>query len=103
MQTKPDELARVLARLKLSGMDSPDSLIAAADVAGFELLEFEDTTPSLVKHFNTILEVLDGKLDSLIAKTSSSYVTNVITGLEHWRDAGINGSLRWGFFIFKKN
>jgi hypothetical protein len=38
-------------------MESPDSLIAAAEVAGFELIEFEDTTPSLVQHFTSILEV----------------------------------------------
>jgi hypothetical protein len=38
-------------------MESPDSLIAAAEVAGFELIEFEDTTPSLVQHFTSIIEV----------------------------------------------
>ena len=57
LQARPSELQRVLARLKLSSMESPDSLIAAAEMAGFELINFEDTTPSLVKHFTSILEV----------------------------------------------
>ena len=57
VQAKSGELRQVLARLQLSSMESPDSLIAAAEVAGFELLDYEDTTPSLVQHFTAILEV----------------------------------------------
>jgi hypothetical protein len=57
LQARSGDLRQVLARLQLPSMESPDSLIAAAEVAGFELIEFEDTTPSLVQHFTSILEV----------------------------------------------
>jgi len=102
-QVRHEEMEGVLERLKLCVMDSPDSLVAAADLAGFELVEFEDSTDSLVQHFCSLIEVLREKSDILAGKTSKEYVMSILKGLENWRDAGINGSLRWGFFVFSKS
>eukprot|EP00953_Heterococcus_sp_UTEX-ZZ885_P033451 17392-Heterococcus_DN1.PRE.2 len=101
-QARSGDLRQVLARLQLPSMESPDSLIAAAEVAGFELIEFEDTTPSLVQHFTSILEVLASKRESLEKSTSLQYVSDAVAGLKAWESAGNNGTLRWGYFVFRK-
>ncbi|CAM9551728.1 unnamed protein product [Phaeothamnion confervicola] len=102
-QADAAELRQVLARLKLSGLESAESLVATAAAAGLELLHHEDRSRSMIEHYATLAVVLREKRVAVLQNTSAEYVRQLAAGLGHWEAAASNGMLRWGYFAFRKN
>jgi hypothetical protein len=48
------------------------------------------------------MQVLASKRESLEKSTSLQYVSDAVAGLKAWESAGNNGTLRWGYFVFRK-
>lgn len=96
------QLSNVLQRLNLSSLGSPQQYQHIADDAGLQLQEFEDLTPHLAQHYLRVLEETRNNIDLLLQTASPRYLDNMMTGLEHWIDAGERGLLSWGIFHFVK-
>ena len=48
------------------------------------------------------MQVLNERRDVLVRCTSEEYVSQAAAGLQAWKDAGTNGTLRWGYYYFRK-
>lgn len=96
------ELSGVLERLNLSSLASPSEYKRLAAAAGLEFVEFEDLTHFLPQHYGRVLEETQTHADQLLQTASPAYLEGMMTGLQHWVDAGNRGLLSWGIFHFRK-
>ena len=96
------ELSGVLERLNLSSLASPSEYQRLADDAGLEFIEFEDHSQMLPIHYGRVLEETQAHADELLKTASQEYLDAMMTGLQHWVDAGNRGLLSWGIFHFRK-
>jgi len=92
----PSALQPVYDRIHLDNLGSFAAYRAMADRVGFEVLEMEDLTPQLARHYSRVREELTGRYDEMCAKASAAYVDRMIAGLGHWVTAGEAGQLAWG-------
>lgn len=96
------ELSGVLERLNLSSLASPGEYKQLAAAVGLELVEFDDLTHFLPQHYGRVLEETEANADELLQTASPAYLEGMMTGLQHWIDAGNRGLLSWGIFHFRK-
>lgn len=98
------KLASVYKRLELDDMGSPAKYIDWCCGHGLRLISFEDYTPHMVHHYQTMLSILLSKQATLKAqgKISEKYIQNMLVGLEHWVKQGTAGNLCYGYFVFTK-
>lgn len=96
------ELSGVLERLNLSSLSSPEKYKQLAADAGLELVEFDDYSAMLPKHYGRVLEETQANAEELLKTASQQYLDGMMKGLQHWVDAGNRGLLSWGIFHFRK-
>lgn len=96
------ELSGVLERLNLSSLASPSEYQRLAADAGLEFVEFDDRSAMLPIHYGRVLEETRANADELLKTASQPYLDAMMTGLQHWVDAGNRGLLSWGIFHFRK-
>lgn len=96
------ELSGVLERLNLSSLASPGEYQQLAAAVGLELVEFDDLTHFLPQHYGRVLEETQANAEQLLQTASPAYLEGMMTGLQHWVDAGNRGLLSWGIFHFRR-
>lgn len=96
------ELSGVLERLNLSSLASPSEYKQLAADAGLEFVEFDDRSAMLPIHYGRVLEETRANAEELLQTASQQYLDAMMTGLQHWVDAGNRGLLSWGIFHFRK-
>ena len=92
----------ILDRLHLSSLGSPALYQQYAKDAGLEVVEYQDHSDNLVRHYARVLEETQSKRDELNQWISESYLNRMKVGLEHWIEGGRKGHLAWGCFRFRK-
>ncbi|HEY4557029.1 MAG TPA: methyltransferase domain-containing protein [Enteractinococcus sp.] len=96
------DLSGVLERLNLSSLASPSEYKKLAAEAGLEFVAFDDRSDMLPIHYGRVLEETQNNTDELLNTASQQYLDAMMTGLQHWVDAGNRGLLSWGIFHFRK-
>lgn len=96
------ELSGVLARLNLSSLASPGQYQQLATDVGLEVVGFEDLTEYLPQHYGRVLKETQANAQQLLQTASQQYLEAMMTGLQHWVDAGNRGLLSWGIFHLRK-
>ncbi len=96
-------LQPILDRIHLSTMGSPSFYQEELRKHGLELLEFEDNTPHLPRHYGRVHKELERRQPELDGMVSDEYIARMKKGLQHWVEGGNNGYLAWGIFHFQKN
>ncbi len=99
----PAALKPVYDRLQLNSLGSPGFYRAAAEAAGFEVVEQEEATADLRTHYNRVREELLANYDKLRdAGCTAEYLDKMTLGLENWVKAADAGQLCWGIQLFRK-
>src|SRR5699024_91508 len=96
------ELSGVLERLNLSSLASPAEYKQLAAAAGLELVEFDDLSSMLPQHYGRVLAETKANTEPSLQTASQTYLDGMMTGLQHWVEAGDRGLLSWGIFHFRK-
>lgn len=91
----------VLARIHLDSLGSYAFYRKVADDLGFKEVAVVDMSEQLPVHYGRVRTELLSRYDEIINTVSQKYVDNMLTGLDHWVQAGSNGYLRWGILHFK--
>ncbi|MGF1453023.1 MAG: methyltransferase domain-containing protein [Opitutales bacterium] len=103
---KPDAdqeaLQPVLNRIHLETMGSFEKYEAFAQDLGWELIERDDLSPNLPRHYATVRAELDRRAAEIGDDISQEYLGNMKRGLDHWVAAGEKGLLTWGILHFRK-
>jgi SAM-dependent methyltransferase len=98
------ESERLFTQLSIKTLRTPDYIINTANNAGLELVDFQDDSPSLVKHFSALKEALAENRDTLVHRRMGPEELNEIEKeFDEWLTAGRNGVLCWGYFVFRKD
>ncbi|MDA3834503.1 MAG: methyltransferase domain-containing protein [Spirochaetales bacterium] len=95
-------LQPILDRIHLENLGFPSFYQDQARRLGLEVIEFEDHTDQLARHYGRVLQELDSREDELTEVVSRDYIERMKKGLRHWIDGGQNGYLAWGIFHFRK-
>lgn len=95
-------LQAVLDRIHLDTLASFSFYRNQARRLGWEEVQVNDLTPTLVKHYKRVRDELTSCRARLSGKVSNQYIDRMIQGLGHWIDAGENGYLSWGILHFRK-
>lgn len=98
------QMASVYQRIHLDDMGSPGKYKQWAKEAGLELVEFEDLTENIAKHYGTVKEVLQAKSASgaLKGKVSDEYVQPCQLGFNHGLIRRVTAILHGAFKFTKK-
>jgi len=96
-------LQPVLDRIHLDSLGSIAFYREAAARQGLQELEVLKLTNNLVVHYMRVREELERVRDELAGKVSDAYIERMLTGLDHWVDAGERGYLSWGILHFRKS
>jgi sarcosine/dimethylglycine N-methyltransferase len=99
-----DQLQPIYDRIHLESLGSPGFYKQAAEKVGFEVVEYEDHSRQLPRHYGRVLEELVTREDELKAKNiiSAEYIERMKKGLSHWVEGGQKGYLAWGIFTLRK-
>jgi len=95
-------LQPVLDRIHLSTLGSIAFYREQAAKHGLREVEVIAMTEQLITHYGRVRDVLEASRDDLGGKVSEPYIDRMITGLNHWVEAGRNGYLAWGILHFRK-
>jgi len=95
-------LQPVLDRIHLSSLGSIGFYREQAAGQGLREVEVIEMTDQLVTHYSRVHDELIATRDALAGKVSDAYIERMLTGLNHWVEAGRNGYLRWGIMHFQK-
>ncbi|MDZ7780453.1 MAG: methyltransferase domain-containing protein [Gemmatimonadota bacterium] len=95
-------LQPILDRIHLDTLGSPAFYRSEAAKLGLELVDFEDATPQLPRHYNRVLEETKSREQEISDRISPEYLERMKTGLGHWINGGRKGHLAWGIFHFRK-
>ena len=98
----PEVLRPVLDRLHLSQMGTFDDYRAMAEATGFSVVETQDWTHHLDRHYQRVLEELEKTTAELQDAISEGYRVKMAEGLRHWIEAAANGYLAWGYLLLEK-
>lgn len=96
------DLEPVLARIHLATLGSPAFYEKTAKANGLEIVDWQDKTPQLIRHYRRVAEELRAQRPNLAGKISEDYIDRMLAGLANWVKAGEKGCLAWGFLHFKK-
>ncbi len=95
----PDDVLRpILDRIRLETLGSPRFYRDELARLGFTVIEFEDHTPQLTRHYSRVLAETERREGDLAGKVGDEYIERMKQGLRHWIDGGRNGHLAWGIF-----
>lgn len=95
-------LKPVLERIHLDTLGSFAFYRQQAERLGWEVVNIEDLTDQLVRHYSRVRENLIARRSELENHVSREYIERMILGLGHWIDAGNEGYLAWGIMHFRK-
>ncbi len=95
-------LQPVYDRIHLDSLASFAFYKQAAAEIGFEEVDIEDLTPQLTRHYTRVGEELRARRGELQGEVSDAYIDRMLTGLNHWVEAGAQGYLAWGILHFRK-
>ena len=95
-------LQPILDRIQLSTLASFDFYRTEFEARGFETVEIEDLTGQLRNHYFRVRGELTSRYDEVTQLSGTTYVDNMIKGLQHWVDGADNGYLAWGILHFRK-
>lgn len=95
-------LQPILDRIHLDTLGSPEFYRSEAGKLGLELVDFEDATPQLPRHYNRVLEETKSREQEIADRISPEYLERMKAGLGHWINGGRKGHLAWGIFHFRK-
>ncbi len=99
----PDGVLKpILNRIHLDTLGSPKYYRETASQFGLEIVQFEDRTDQLVRHYSRVLEETEKRQQEITQTISADYVERMKAGLKHWINGGKNGHLAWGIFLFRK-
>jgi sarcosine/dimethylglycine N-methyltransferase len=99
----PGVLQPVLDRIHLASLGSFAFYRKAAAAAGLREVRVEDHTHQLIRHYTRVRDELARQRDALRGRVSDAYIERMLTGLQHWVDAGQAGRLAWGVMQFRKD
>lgn len=102
-QCETDSLKPILERIHLADLGSPGFYQSAAKQLGWKDLGFEDHTYQLARHYQRVLETTESMNEQLKKEISPGYIERMKGGLGHWISGGMNGTLKWGVFLFEKS
>ncbi|MCA9423999.1 MAG: methyltransferase domain-containing protein [Candidatus Omnitrophica bacterium] len=97
-----ESLRPVLNRIHLESMGSFDDYQEYAKDLGWETVEIENLSDQLVVHYSRVKDELTSRKPDLVEYVSQEYIDNMLTGLQHWIEAGEKGLLSWGVLHFRK-
>ena len=92
----------ILERIHLSTLGSPGFYTGTAEALGMEVIDVEDQTPNLIRHYARVLEETERRERELDGKVSPEYIERMKAGLGRWVDGGKKGHLAWAVFHFRK-
>ena len=102
-QVPKSEMQRLFSQLSIKNIRTADFIISTANMAGLELVEFQDDSPSLVRHFTTLKELLNQQKHELAGKATPQAMQDIEAECDEWLGAGNSGHLCWGYFVFRKD
>jgi len=95
-------LDNILNRIHLSTLASPEFYKTECDKVGLKLVDFDEATDQLIRHYGRVLEETERREDEIRDSISADYLQRMKTGLGYWVDGGKQGHLAWGIFHFSK-
>jgi sarcosine/dimethylglycine N-methyltransferase len=95
-------LAPVLARIHLKSMGSFALYKKLAALNGMIEVSVADHSAQLTRHYQRVHDELKSREAQLSQLISAEYISKMLSGLEHWINAGRKGYLAWGIMQFKK-
>jgi len=96
------DLKPILGRLNLTSLGSYREYEKLAKQVGFEHRNTIDLSTQLPIHFRRIREELVENRSLVEESASVEYVSNMLSGLQHWIEGGIEGHLQWGIMHWRK-
>jgi len=93
----------ILARIHLETLGSPGYYEKTGAGVGLKMVDFENLTHQLCRHYQRVLEETKQREGDLEGKVSDAYIDRMKRGLQHWIDGGKAGHLAWGVFLFEKS
>jgi sarcosine/dimethylglycine N-methyltransferase len=100
--TPRDALKPVLDRLHLDSMGSPGFYREQAAALGWKEIQWFDQSPQLVNHYRRVREELVRNEAAVLQECRPEYLERMKSGLQNWVNAGNQGYLKWGIFLFRK-
>ncbi|HVR37118.1 MAG TPA: SAM-dependent methyltransferase, partial [Methylomirabilota bacterium] len=73
-----------------------------AKTLGWREIQWIDLSQQLVNHYSRVREELIRNEDTVLKQCRPDYVERMKTGLQNWVNAGNQGYLKWGIFLFRK-
>jgi len=95
-------LSKILERIHLSDLGSPEHYKSWANNVGLQRNVWDDRTPMLIRHYSRVRDELQRRHDELKLSISPEYLQTMSAGLEHWVEGGQAGRLCWGLMRFHK-
>eukprot|EP00994_Dinema_validum_P005368 NODE_34_length_3523_cov_174.194588_g19_i0.p1 GENE.NODE_34_length_3523_cov_174.194588_g19_i0~~NODE_34_length_3523_cov_174.194588_g19_i0.p1 ORF type:complete len:1044 (-),score=280.45 NODE_34_length_3523_cov_174.194588_g19_i0:327-3458(-) len=101
--TAPDELRPIMQSLHLETMASPQFYQGCCDKLAMKLLEREDLTPNLAKHYRRVLAELDSRAADLQTMgVTKSFIERQRRASEAWVAGAEAKLLNWSLMHFAK-
>jgi len=94
-------LQPILDRIHLETLGSFEFYDRELKARGFEKLDMREMTHQLRRHYWRVGEELKANYDRLTKGSSTTYLDNMIKGLERWVDGADKGYLAWGVMHYR--
>ncbi len=95
-------LQAVLERIHLTSLGSIGFYRETATALGLREVSIEPMIEHLINHYSRVREELSTSREELDGKVTDAYIDRMLSGLDHWVEAGRNGYLDWGILHFRK-
>ncbi|MBV8993534.1 MAG: methyltransferase domain-containing protein [Pseudonocardiales bacterium] len=92
------DLEPILQRIQLDTLASPDFYRRELRRLGMHSERFYDHSEQLARHYQRVLDELEGREAELEGQVDAEYRTRMKTGLRHWIRGAEAGDLAWGIF-----
>jgi len=105
MQKEPADSKRlepVYNRIHLPSLGSLEAYHQYAEKLGWKEIGFEDLSEQLPNHYQSVHDELTRRRGNLDEEISDDYVERMLSGLQHWVNAGREGLLKWGILEYRK-
>ncbi len=99
----PERLQPVYDRIHLPSLGSLEAYAETASKLDWKKLGFEDLSPQLPNHYQSVHDELGRRRDRVEGEISDAYIDRMLNGLKHWVAAGREGLLKWGILRYRKN
>lgn len=92
------DIQPVLDRIHLDSMGSIEDYQHYASSLGWEELEVQEMSHCLVQHYSAVRDNLMNRKEEFDAE----FMQRMLSGLQHWIEAGEKGAITWGVLHFAK-